>query len=233
MVQVLYFPDALAQEFSLFCDDIRSIDAWKTLFSDGIAVAGLRIQPSRWNRDDDDVIRVAQKIICGTTASTDSSLLLFLAHAPWQPNSRVVRYRRIWGDEFFRSCPLPPFSRGTEIARVSGAGIRYASTLNVDSDLFSVAAHILLSDMFASFFVVSRLNRPVDKSIEELFDAAFGRDADGTPGTHVNWGSLIHRSAANHEIIVKRSEAVGELRGAIDLFGNATDCSANFELCAT
>lgn len=219
-----FIADATANDFILFCDDVKRIPSWQALFSDGCAVSAIRILP-RSNDDSErnDVVARARSFLSTEIHPTNSRLWLFLMHSPWQPNNRIVNYRKIWGDLSLQSLQIPQDVRGPEIRYESKEGVRYATIMSVEEDEFAIAADVLTKTGLGMFFYRTTDQERGEALVDKLCRTAFDQHSDETFSEYVNWGRLIHWAAMRHDIVAKRSDEIGEMRFAIDIFVNAKD----------
>jgi hypothetical protein len=217
MPTIRYHSDALADDFVLFCDDVRRIDAWRKLFADGLAISAMTIKPSDSSLR--GTIEASRDILIGRRATPPNSRLwMFLTSPSWQEDTRLTNYWGIWKRLGRNGVTWPEAFRGPEIAVRAPHGVRYVTAGLVGDAEFSKAVTILFQNLVASFLVISADNLLSKSSILTLFDSSFSVVTDGNYETNLNWGRLIHARALQGDVIAKRASLFDEFAWSLDLF---------------
>ncbi len=212
-----YHADALANDFALFCDDVRQIAIWRDLFAHGPPVSGLTITPSQGSLE--SIVEASRSVLlAGHHPRAGSHLWMFLADGPWQDDTRLANYWKIWRYLRREGIAWPESQKGPEIVSRSGSCVRYASTGLVDSTNFGPAMTIAFRRLCASFMLVSADDFLSEPGVLGLFNTAFSRLTDGSAETHVDWGRLIQFRAARGDVIIKRAGLFDEFAWSLDLF---------------
>lgn len=226
MLTTQYHSDALANDFALFCDDVRRIAAWRGLFAHGPPISALTINPSEGSLE--SIAEASKSILLARHGRhVGPHLWMFVADGPWQDDTRVASYWKLWRYLGREGIIWPESQRGAEIAAHSPNRIRYASTGLVDGTTFDAAMAIPFRRLCTSFMLVSADDFLSEASVFSLFETAFPRLADGSPETHVDWGRLIQFRAARGDIIIKRAGLFDEFAWSVDLFAR-TDVLEQF-----
>lgn len=217
MLTTQYHPDALANDFALFCDDVRRIEGWRDLFSQGPPVSAMTIVPNEASLE--SIVEASRSILFANHGrNVESIIWVFLADGPWQDNTRLTNYWKIWRYLEQEGIDWPEDRKGPEIAFRSANHIRYATTGVVNSDNFGVAMTIMFQLVSTSFMLISSDSLASKSSIQRLFDSAFSRLDDGIAETHVDWGRLIKLRAIQGDVIIKRAGLFDESAWSLDLF---------------
>ncbi len=120
-----------------------------------------------------------QRILQGALGELVMTGWLFLGHAPWQPRSRLVEYKRIWKSLAGRF-DLTQLQTGEEIRIESADGIRFAALARVASD--GVAPAIAICRAFQDGCLILAPASPGwSLASEQLFAAAFPSPPGGRP----------------------------------------------------
>ena len=212
-----YHRDALANEFTLFCDDIRRVDSWKEVFSQGPAVSALTVKPNE--RSLHGTIEASQDVLIkGRSGVPDYRMWLFLTSQSWQDDTRLASYWKIWKGLSREGIAWPEALRGPEHAVRAPRRVRYTTTALVTDVEFRDAMTILFQISLDSFILISASDFLSESSVSELFDSAFSVLDDGHHETRVNWGRLIQSRASQDDVIIKRASLFDEFAWSVDIF---------------
>jgi hypothetical protein len=106
-------------------------------------------------------------------------IYLFLADAPWQPKSAMVRYKRLW-KRYPKVQEFDSSDLSQEIMLESPAGIRYGGIARVGEEKFALASQIVSEEPHGAFFICSRIESYLDPPmIKAIMDIAFPESTKG------------------------------------------------------
>jgi hypothetical protein len=128
-------------------------------------------------------------------------LWLFAAHEPWQPKSRIIRYKKLW-KSFLSKWDLSVFRLSDEIMIESDEGIRFAGVAEVPETGFFTAAKILLENPSCALILSEREDINLENGIMNLFNAAFC-PPDRKPQVGIDWLSLALDCCSQKDIVIR------------------------------
>jgi len=177
-----------------------------------------------WASENDDKAALNQQATIGTAyrvaaLARELGLVTFvyLATRTLQPNSAVIRHRKIWGSPAITSVP-PSVQRWPETIAECATGIRIATMAKVPPD--SVQWMLGLSEAFDG---AVPLLLPASITVEhgfaeELLRAAYPPDGcRRTPD--FEWASFANAIAAINGVCVRRTNEYSDRRVLVDFFG--------------
>jgi hypothetical protein len=222
---VIFLDDVRSNDFAWFIDDVKRLDQWKSQFDQKPQISGVRYQAAKAEYDI-DVVERASRAITTRLRDSDEGIWLFVAHRPWQPNSRVINHRRLWRHPSLKVHLWASTQERFELRLSRPSEVRFASCCGVPSQHLSDAINLCLHSDLAICLVTSTGNLANEDAVRSLFRRSFPDDRLGEPTTYVNWGNVILDFALDKALIVRQSGNFDELRWSIDVYCRHNDSFA-------
>ncbi len=147
----------------------------------------------------------------------DYDFWLVVAHGPWQPDTRITRYRKLWKS----NRQLVPFrnltNRSDEILIESDAGLRYAGMVELDDNTFGQAIELLRTDSACFILASNRSQVHSADSLVNMISLAFPNDDSGMKSTSVDWLNVAASLCARGDFVVRVSGLFDDPEATIDL----------------
>lgn len=140
---------------------------------------------------------------------------LFIADSSWQPQSVIVKHKRIWKklEEKWRLIGINPFA---EIENISSEGIRYAGLAELNDDGFGLAFQLMRE--YSSAVILSQRTELGSKAgAEEIFGASFPLKK-GLPIGEIDWLRLVLSLCPLGDVVIKVGGSFGERAVSVDFF---------------
>ena len=184
-----------------------------------IGAIGIVVEETKIPRD----LKVLDKIcaenaiplIFDNTFLTEYKLWLFLAHEPWQPNSAMVKHKKLW-KSFPTSWNLDCLQLFPEKIIESFEGLRYFGVAEVKKETFYNATQILRNSRSGAIVLSKKNFGKLEFEITHLFEYAFPKN-NNLPQNAVDWQSLSIGCCPSRDIIVRVSGSWDEREVSIDL----------------
>ncbi|MGY4535553.1 hypothetical protein ACVW0Y_004708 [Pseudomonas sp. TE3786] len=78
--------------------------------------------------------------------------ILLVGNETWQPNSKVVKYRKLWGAIKFNGIDIPEEVRFPEVCLEDAKGLKFYGGARLTCDLYDIAVKVLFAER-ASYIV--------------------------------------------------------------------------------
>ena len=148
---------------------------------------------------------------------TDHVLWLFAVHGPWQPKTRIIKYKKLW-----KSNPqFKPFvhlaKKSDEIEIESDKGLRYAGMVKLKNDSLSQAVELLRNDSACCIIASDRPEISSSNSINDLISLAFPNDKHGFKSTSINWLNLAAYLCSKRDFVIRVFGSFDDRDATIDI----------------
>jgi len=144
------------------------------------------------------------------------NLFLFLAHAPWQSKSAMVKHNKLW-KSFPKTQLLGQCNLSQELMIESREGLRFAGVAKIDSDHLVPAMNILRHENHSAAMILSsRDDISTLEGIRALYDAAF--PTIGNKGaTRLDLLNLALKVCPLGDVVVRMGGTLDDRETSIDL----------------
>jgi hypothetical protein len=152
----------------------------------------------------------AAAALYGGRGIRDPRVVLFVADGPWQPDTAVIRHKKL-RKRRPDLAEQPGFAALGEEIEIRGAGgVRYGALVAIQREGFERAAEIVRTDRAAAILAGEGL------TASTIFSAAFPL-VRGEPSTSIDWQSLATRLCPEGVVVARVSGAFDDPAAAVDL----------------
>jgi hypothetical protein len=178
--------------------------------------------PYLWGADRGNYVLMAARALQsllyrGNIYADGFDAVLFLTEGTWQPNNRIIRYKKTWKmiSQFESLGNLRP---GAEVLIESLLGLRFASVAAVNPSSFSVAFRLISSSSYCGLIT---LTREPDFLGEDFAREMYRLSFPITPeqGGRFNIGNVCSSRCAQGDLIVDCGFETDDSCFLIDIFG--------------
>lgn len=144
-------------------------------FPAGVSLAGatwltVGVPPS-------EAMRIVLQFVLGEVRrrASEFSIWLFVGHSAWQPDTRIVRYHKLWGSLRARGTEIPLLGRQQEALLESEAGLKYFGAVQASEFTAESLAQVLLKERCA-YLILGPDSMDVTKIIKQGWSGELSED---------------------------------------------------------
>ncbi len=98
-------------------------------------------------RELESAVKLFKVLACRLMARrTGYEFSLLAGNETWQPNSRVVKYRKLWGALKFSGIDIPGEARSSEICVEDVRGLKFYGRASLSRELYDIAVKVLFAE---------------------------------------------------------------------------------------
>jgi hypothetical protein len=204
-IRFVRIPDIAKHVPDLFVIDIRDLSRIKELLETlpKLSAFGFIGTYSAHLRNSEEVWDRIEKAVAHIVFSKDAGHMLwpwlFVAHGAWQPDTRIVRYNKLW-KQLVKGYNLRSDQISDEIEIKGESGLRYALSCRLGEDTFSSGLRIL-QNRSSAIILSNRNDMASEQSVQRFFSIAFPL-RKGVPDNSIDWAALVSAYCPNGEIVV-------------------------------
>ncbi|HEY3147911.1 MAG TPA: hypothetical protein VGJ75_16255 [Dongiaceae bacterium] len=148
-------------------------------------------------------------------------LALFLTENTWQPNNRIIRYKKTWGiiAQFNRLGNLRP---GAEVLIEDPRGIRFASMAAVNPSSIATAFDLISSSGYHGLVLLTRTPDYLGEDFaREIYGLSFPHVSDSKRGGQFELGNVCFSRCAKGDLVANCGLESDGSCFLVDVFGAA------------
>ncbi len=223
-VQFFEIPKLLPDDNALSLNDIKDSHKIGELFQELPDMSALRIVCTdlRSERNYQNMWKVCAEATASLIfyRKSENNILfkpwLFAAHGPWQPKTRIVRYKKIW-NFLVENYGLNAVRRSKEIEFESREGLRYAVFCELDENSFTAGTRVLLNR--SSAIILSSKNELTSEQyIRDFFLTAFPMHKKSADSM-ISWIDIMRKYCGDGNLVIRPIGSFEEREHSFYLIG--------------
>jgi len=145
--------------------------------------------------------------------------LVFLSHNCWQPDNRIINYKKLWGTHYAKELINKSLIKSEQVKVLTPKGIKFAGIIKVDDNLLKLAFEVVRNDQ-ACFIMLAEPNIQFSiKTIKEMFDIAFRIDKNEYRNV-ISWTSLVKMIPRKGLYLIRVSGMFDDPEIIVEVIGN-------------